>query len=360
MTPERPLAGLRVIEVADGRAAAFCGRQFAVWGADVVLFEPDGGSRLRDLGPHWHAPDAAGGSVPFAFLAAGKRSLCAARGLSDDVLRRADVLVLDDVAAERSALDSEELARRYPRLVIVHLSAFGLDSEDLGQDIDIAELQARTGYLALNGPPDGAPILAPDGLLEHAVGVNAFVGAMAGMVRRQRTGCGGLVEISGLETVAGLLLYLREQQLGVSSPRQGGTPEGARLIRCLDGYVSVAPAIPAHLGAYRDALGMSATEAPDSLLEGGRGLAADRAAAAFAPFAARLPVDAIFLGLQTAGVVCGIVQSAEAVLVDRQLAALEFFRAATFGRVGDVKMAGRAARLDGVNGAILGRLVQGT
>lgn len=355
ITPARPLAGLRVIEIANGRAAAFCGRQFAVWGADVVLLEPEGGSQLRQLQPLWRTPGRVGGSVPFEFLAAGKRSVRATEGSLDRVLQRTDVLILDEAAAARATLDAEALARSHPGLVLIHLSNYGLGTASVDSDAGIAEIQARTGYLALNGPSDGPPTLAPDGLLEHAIGANAFVGAMASLVRRRRTGCGGLVEISGLETVAGLLPYLREQQLGVSSPRQGGTPEGARLIRCLDGYISVAPAIPSHLPAYRDALGMSEVDAPDSLLEGGRGLAADRAAAAFAPFAARLPVDAIFLGLQSAGVVCGIVQTPDAVLEDTQLSALGFFRNAAFDGVGDVRLAGRAARLNGVGAPSLSR-----
>ena len=349
MTSQRPLDGLRVIEVSDRRTAAFCGRQFVMWGADVILFEATGGSLLRHLGPYWHARDA-GGSVPFAFLAMGKRSVLADNLDFDDLLCRADVLILDASGAKRLGLQVKDLADRFPGLVVVHLSDFGLDPEPEDHDADISELQALTGYLALNGRSDEPPIMAPEGLLEHAIGANAFVGAMAALVRRRRSGRGGLVEVSGLESIAGLLPYLREQQLGVSSPRQGGTPEGGRLIRCLDGYVSVAPGVLAHLPAYRDTLGMSEAEAPDSLLEGGLGLAADRAAAAFAPFAARLAVKAVFLSLQKAGVVCGIVQPLASVLEDRQLAALQFFGETAFTEVGDMRVVGRSARLNGVGG----------
>jgi len=285
----------------------------------------------------------------------GKRSVLADNLDCDDLLRRADVLILDACGARRLGLQVKDLTDRFPGLVVIYLSAFGLDPEPEDPDADIAELQALTGYLALNGRSDEPPILAPEGLLEHAISANAFVGAMAALVRRRRTGRGGLVEVSGLESIAGLLPYLREQQLGVSSPRQAGTPEGGRLIRCLNGYVSVAPGVLAHLPAYRDTLGMSQADAPDSLLESGSGLAADRAAAAFAPFAARLAVKAVFLSLQKAGVVCGIVQPLAAVLEDPQLAALQFFGEAEFAEIGDVRVVGRAARLDSIGGPHIGQ-----
>src|SRR5690606_23053384 len=64
-----PLAGLRVLEMTDGRGAG-CGRFLADLGADVVLVEPPGGARSRRAEPTF-----GGESLEFATWAANKRSV---------------------------------------------------------------------------------------------------------------------------------------------------------------------------------------------------------------------------------------------------------------------------------------------
>ena len=339
MNPTRPLSGLRVLEVASSPAGGFCGRQFVHWGADVVLLEPPGGGPLRSAAPMWRL-DEATGSIPFEFLAAGKRAVEDTGGAGLELSALADVLISD-----AAVTDHEDLQARFPNLVTVRLTPYGLDGPRAGERGGAIEWQALSGYLSLNGPPNGPPLPAPARILEHAVGANAFVGAMAALIRRHRTGVGGLVEISGLETVAALVPYLREQHQGFSSKRDGGTPEGARLLRCLDGLISVAPAIPAHLPAYREVLGLSEADAPDSLLTGDRNGDVARISAVFAPRLAMLRVQEVFLGLQVRGVVCGIVQDAAAVLADPQLSARRFYLPLKHPTLGGLSAAGSAARI---------------
>ncbi|WP_397418569.1 CoA transferase [Phenylobacterium sp.] len=296
-----PLAGLSVVEIAGGPAAGFCGRQFQNWGASVTVLEtglaPEPGEAFRRIG----------------------KSTAALSEL-EARLARTDVLIVEGSAPNVSV---SALRATRPALVVVEITDFGLG----GRRAARGELEARTGYLWLNGRRGGPPMAAPANLIAHALGASAFVGGMAALIRRTRTGLGDHVEARGLDTVAGFVPYLRDQQRGGPSPRQSGTPEGARLIRCADGWISVAPAIAAHLEVYRAILGATEDEVPDSLIEPGLGTSADRVAAALAPFAARMPVDAVMLGLQTAGVVCGIVQHPSRVLADPQLAARGFFKA---------------------------------
>src|SRR5438094_70796 len=51
-TPPGPLAGLRVIEVAD-RVGQWCGKLMADFGADVIKVEPPGGVAERKIGPFY-------------------------------------------------------------------------------------------------------------------------------------------------------------------------------------------------------------------------------------------------------------------------------------------------------------------
>jgi crotonobetainyl-CoA:carnitine CoA-transferase CaiB-like acyl-CoA transferase len=45
-----PLEGIRVLEVGDSVAVAFCGKALADLGADIIMVEPPGGPRLRVWG----------------------------------------------------------------------------------------------------------------------------------------------------------------------------------------------------------------------------------------------------------------------------------------------------------------------
>jgi crotonobetainyl-CoA:carnitine CoA-transferase CaiB-like acyl-CoA transferase len=338
---EQPLAGVRVLELGDSVAVASCGQQFARWGAEVLLVEGEGGAALRSAPPRW-SRGGRSGSVLFEFLAVGKRSVAAWGPAS---CSGADVILV----GEGAGAGPMELRRANRAAVVVSITAFGLSGPCAGEAATTARLEALSGYLGLNGPADGAPLLSPAHLLDHAAGVSAFVGALAALIRRARTGAGDLVEVSVFETIAGLLPYLREQHQGHPSPRLGGTPEGARLLRCRDGFVSVAPAIPAHIGAYREVFGASGELLPDAPLAGGRGLAADRVAAALAPLAQRKDVREVFEGLQARGVVCGVVKSPGEVLRDPQLAARGFFQELPHPVLGPLPIAGRAAGLTGVS-----------
>ena len=95
MAASLPMQGLCVVERADGVAAAFAGRLFALLGAETVMAEPPEGSALRRT-----APFLPGGKVSalFAYHAVGQaqrglrwrgRAGRAARGRDDPARRYA-------------------------------------------------------------------------------------------------------------------------------------------------------------------------------------------------------------------------------------------------------------------------------
>jgi crotonobetainyl-CoA:carnitine CoA-transferase CaiB-like acyl-CoA transferase len=152
-----PLAGVRVLELAGGVAAAYCGRQFALWGADVVVLEPEGGSPLRRLGPHVEIEDRSE-SLLWQFVAANKRATSLPRACADGeafvhLLRSADVLVTDwtDADLDGWGLTLDDLGERLPGLVLVSVSPFGLDGPFAGLVGSELVVQALSGYAGLNG-----------------------------------------------------------------------------------------------------------------------------------------------------------------------------------------------------------------
>ena len=69
-----PLAGIRVIELADEQAE-YCGLSLAGLGADVVKVEPPGGSPTRRIGPFYQDREDPERSLFFWQYNRGKRSI---------------------------------------------------------------------------------------------------------------------------------------------------------------------------------------------------------------------------------------------------------------------------------------------
>ena len=69
-----PLAGIRVIELADEQAE-YCGLTLAGLGAEVIKVEPPGGNSTRRIGPFYEDKAGPERSLFFWYYNRGKRSL---------------------------------------------------------------------------------------------------------------------------------------------------------------------------------------------------------------------------------------------------------------------------------------------
>src|SRR5512140_255550 len=124
-----PLAGVRVIDIGWFLAGPVTATVLAEFGADVIKVErPGRGDALRHLG--WSVN---GDSLWWSVEARNKRSvtldLSQPRGqaLLGRLLEGADVLVENFTPGtlERWGLDTDSLAGRFPRLIVLRTSGFG-------------------------------------------------------------------------------------------------------------------------------------------------------------------------------------------------------------------------------------------
>ena len=347
-TPAQPLAGFRVLELGDDLACAYCGRQFALWGAEVLVVEREGGSPVRRMAPFARLGSGER-SLVWEYVAAGKRGVDGAAMTSAGVARlaaAADVLIVRGGAAPAlPGLSIEELRRSRPDLVVVELSDFGADGPYANYRGGDLVLQALSGYLALNGEPGRPPLRAPGRLIDYVVGVNAFVGALAALFARERTCHGDLVEVTGLETLAAILPYLRPQYTGRDKLREGGTEGGVRIVPCADGWVSMLVSDPRSKPLFSEVFDIPADAWPADLHEGTYSEVVAKCVAFLSRYAQARSADEVFLALASRGVVCGRVNSPVELLEDGQLAERGFFIEARHPDLGELKLAGAAARL---------------
>ncbi|MBK9610178.1 CoA transferase [Candidatus Amarobacter glycogenicus] len=116
------LAGIRVLELAEGVSRPYCGKLLAGLGADVIKVEPLNGDRTRRDGPFpGDAPNAECSGL-FLHLNTGKRSTIAdlATGEGTAVTRLlpgADVVITSLRPAELAAakIDLDAWRAEYPR-----------------------------------------------------------------------------------------------------------------------------------------------------------------------------------------------------------------------------------------------------
>lgn len=197
-----PLAGLRVLSLAEQYPGPYATLLLADLGADVVLVErPGDGDPSRQFAPF------------FESLARGKRSV--ALDLKDQegvdallaLCRTADVLLegYRPGTMDRLGVGYPQVHEVNPRLVYASISGFGQDGPYRDRPAHDVSYQAVAGHLyeRLQHPGrSAAPGLA---LGDLSAGLFAVVGVLSGLQQRERTGSGTHVDVSMTDGLVSLL-----------------------------------------------------------------------------------------------------------------------------------------------------------
>jgi crotonobetainyl-CoA:carnitine CoA-transferase CaiB-like acyl-CoA transferase len=220
-----PLADLRVVDLSTVLAGPGCARYLADFGADVVKVErPDGGDTVRSMG--WTDPrdDV---TLFWKLLGRNKRTVACDLKDADDLLfvrrliRSADVLVENfrPGKLESLGLAPDELIADNPKLVVTRVTGFGQDGPYAHRAGFATLAEAMSGFAAINGEPDGPPLLPPIALTDE---VTALVGAFATLVA-VHAGGGQVVDVNLLESLLQLMGPLPSARalLGYEQPRLG-------------------------------------------------------------------------------------------------------------------------------------------
>jgi crotonobetainyl-CoA:carnitine CoA-transferase CaiB-like acyl-CoA transferase len=239
------LEGLRVVDMATVLAGPGAARYLADFGADVIKVEAPSGDGTRGMG--WRDPDD-GETYMWKLLGRNKRAVVldlktdAGLDAMRRLVARADVLVENfrPGTLERLGLAPDDLLAANPRLVVLRVTGFGQDGPYAGRPGFATLAEAMSGFAAINGEPDGPPLLPPIALTDE---ITALVGAFAVMVAlraRDRTGEGQVIDVNLLESMLQCMGPLPSAwaHLGELQPRLGSgipysVPRGT--YRCADG-----------------------------------------------------------------------------------------------------------------------------
>ncbi len=199
----KPLAGIRVLELARILAGPWAGQILADLGADVIKVERKGaGDDTRGWGPPF-VEGADGkhiGSAYFHSANRGKRSIeldfesDEGKRLVKKLAAKSDVLIENFKVGglAKFGLDYKSLAPECPKLIYCSVTGFGQDgpyAERAGYDL---MAQGMGGMMSLTGMRDGPPIRAGVAISDIFTGIYSVVGILAALEQRHKTGKGCL------------------------------------------------------------------------------------------------------------------------------------------------------------------------
>ena len=201
------LDGLLVVDFTRVVAGPACTQTLADFGAEVIKIEnPDGGDDTR----HYEHAELAGESAAFVSLNRNKRGIALdltkpeGCDVARELIARADVVVenFSSGVMKKYGLDYASVAPGNPRLVYCSISAYGRKGPFASRPGFDPITQAESGFMSLNGFPDGPPVRTGPPAVDHVDGHVGLQRHPAGVVRprsaRPRPACrGGAVRHRG-------------------------------------------------------------------------------------------------------------------------------------------------------------------
>ncbi len=233
-----PLEGVLVVSLEQALAAPFCSSRLADAGARVIKFERKEGDFARN-----YDTAVLGQSAYFVWLNRGKESIIIDIKNKDDVqlayniLSKADVFIqnLAPGATVRAGLGSEDLRKKYPKLITCDISGYGEKGPYKDMKAYDFLIQCETGLASITGGPE-EPSRVGVSICDIAAGMYSVQAICQALLQKKKTGLGTSLKISLFDSLADWMsvpLLLSQysgkppKRVGLSHP--GIAPYGAYL-----------------------------------------------------------------------------------------------------------------------------------
>jgi len=362
----KPLEGVRVLDLSRVLAGPWATQLLADLGADVIKVErPGEGDDTRHWGPPWH--EHGGEKVAAYFLAAnrGKRSVAIDFATEEGAALVRRMATDVDVVVEnfrvgglkKFGLDAESLRAADPRLIYASITGFGQDgpyAQRAGYDYII---QGMGGLMSLTGVPDGEPGGGPMkvgvAVADLFTGMYTANAILAALYRREQTGEGATIDMALLDTQLAMLANQASNSLvsGVDPKRLGaGHPNIVpyQPFKAADQPIIIAVGNDRQFAKLAEILGH-----PEWATDPAYATNAARVAAraALVPIIGEIiatrPAAEWLSYLEEAGIPAGPINTISQALADPQPVHRGSRISAGGGALGDVPMVGSPIRLDG-------------
>jgi crotonobetainyl-CoA:carnitine CoA-transferase CaiB-like acyl-CoA transferase len=208
MNTDRPLEGLRVVEMGQLLAGPFAGTVLGYFGAEVIKVEPPTGDPIRQ----WREVRD-GMSLWYHSLARNKKSVTLdlksdkGREIAFDLLTKADVVVENfrPGAMESWGLGPEDVKPHNPGRIYARISGYGQTGPFSEKPGYASVTEGYGGFRYINGEPGKPPIRPNISLGDTAAAIQAAMGVLLAVIQRQKTGNGQVVDVALYEAIFNLL-----------------------------------------------------------------------------------------------------------------------------------------------------------
>lgn len=222
------LDGLRVLDLATLAAAPLVATYLGEFGAEVIKVEqPVHGDPIRSWG---NQRDGVG--LMWKSVSRNKRSItldlrCAeGQDLVRRLVQRTDVIIVNTrpQTLRKWGLDYESLRGVNDRIVMLHITGYGLTGPKSERPGFGTLGEAMSGFAHITGQAGGPPTLPPFMLADGVASLNAAYAVMMALYHRDvHGGPGQLIDVNLIDPLARLLeqTLLGYDQLGVVPERSG-------------------------------------------------------------------------------------------------------------------------------------------
>jgi crotonobetainyl-CoA:carnitine CoA-transferase CaiB-like acyl-CoA transferase len=196
---------LKVLELASVLAGPSVGQFFAELGAEVIKVEnlKTGGDVTRSWKGVGEQTDDR--SAYFCSCNWGKKSVAVdltteeGKQIVKELAKRSDIIIASYKPgdAEKLGVSYHQLSTNNEQLIYGQITGYGSDDDRVGYD---AVIQAESGFMDLNGEKDGPPTKLPVALIDVMAAHQLKEGLLLALLKKERSGMGGLVEVSLIQS----------------------------------------------------------------------------------------------------------------------------------------------------------------
>jgi crotonobetainyl-CoA:carnitine CoA-transferase CaiB-like acyl-CoA transferase len=335
---KRPLAGLKILELARILAGPWIGQLLADLGADVVKVERKGaGDDTRGWGPPFVARVGGGdlGAAYFHSCNRGKRSIEADFDNPDDIVMIRDLAMAADVVVEnfkvgglvKYGLDAASLRKMKPSLICCSITGFGQEGPYAARAGYDFLIQGMAGAMDITGQPEGQPTKAGYATADIFTGMYASVAILAALCRRDESGDGATIDCALLDSQIAVLGNQAMNYLVSGKPpkRLGNAHPNIvpyEVFPVADGYIIIATGNDGQYRKLCEALGAhELSDNPDYADNRGRVAHRARLVPAVSAHTARFGKAELLDKLEALGVPAGPINGLGEVFADPQVVA---------------------------------------
>jgi CoA:oxalate CoA-transferase len=211
MLEQKPLQGIRVLDLSRVLAGPYCTMNLADLGAEVIKIElPGHGDDARGFPPM--IPNSTD-SAYFYGVNRGKVSVTLDLRLAQGAAIFLELAALSDLVVEnfspgtmaRFGLGYEQLRERNPQLILCSISGFGQSGPMASEPAYDIVAQALGGTMSVTGLADGEPTRCGVSIGDMVAALYGTVAILAALRVRDRTGLGQHLDIAMLDCQVAML-----------------------------------------------------------------------------------------------------------------------------------------------------------